>query len=79
MMGSMLSRRADRSFELGILTVGADAVALRVDLLREPRADGTFGAIPSLKYAGEWVTTVALAYPAETWHWLAVRDGFTSS
>ncbi|KAM3507266.1 hypothetical protein MY10362_001864 [Beauveria mimosiformis] len=40
---------------LDILTVGSDAVELRVDLLREPLADGTFDDIPSLKYVGEQV------------------------
>ncbi|KAM0744804.1 hypothetical protein ACQRIT_000188 [Beauveria bassiana] len=40
---------------LDILTVGSDAVELRVDLLREPLADGTFADIPSLKYVGEQV------------------------
>ncbi|KAI9167282.1 Pentafunctional AROM polypeptide [Paramyrothecium foliicola] len=40
---------------LDILTVGADAVEIRVDLLREPRGDGTFFDIPSLSYVGEQV------------------------
>jgi 3-dehydroquinate dehydratase-1 len=40
---------------LDILTVGADAVEIRVDLLREPRGDGTFAEIPSLSYVGEQV------------------------
>jgi 3-dehydroquinate dehydratase-1 len=40
---------------LDILSVGADAVEIRVDLLKEPLEDGTFGAIPSLKYVGEQV------------------------
>ena len=40
---------------LDILTVGADAVELRVDLLKETHPDGTFSAIPSLKYVGEQV------------------------
>jgi 3-dehydroquinate dehydratase-1 len=40
---------------LDILTVGADAVEIRVDLLREPRGDGTFSDIPSLSYVGEQV------------------------
>lgn len=40
---------------LDILTVGADAVEIRVDLLKEPLADGTFSAIPSLSYVGEQV------------------------
>ncbi|KAF2142492.1 uncharacterized protein K452DRAFT_308147 [Aplosporella prunicola CBS 121167] len=38
---------------LDILSVGADAVELRVDLLKEPLPDGTFSAIPSLRYVGE--------------------------
>ncbi|KAI0134608.1 3-dehydroquinate dehydratase [Xylariales sp. AK1849] len=40
---------------LDILTVGADAVELRVDLLKEPLGDGTFAQIPSLSYVGEQV------------------------
>ena len=40
---------------LDILTVGADGVELRVDLLREPNKDGTFSDIPSLRYVGEQV------------------------
>ncbi|KAL1636436.1 hypothetical protein SLS58_009789 [Diplodia intermedia] len=38
---------------LDILSVGADAVELRVDLLKEPLPDGSFSAVPSLKYVGE--------------------------
>jgi 3-dehydroquinate dehydratase-1 len=38
---------------LEILSVGADAVELRVDLLKEPLSDGSFAAVPSLKYVGE--------------------------
>lgn len=38
---------------LDILTVGSDAVELRVDLLREPIGDGKFAEVPSLKYVGE--------------------------
>jgi 3-dehydroquinate dehydratase-1 len=38
---------------LEILSVGADAVELRVDLLKEPLSDGTFNPVPSLKYVGE--------------------------
>jgi 3-dehydroquinate dehydratase-1 len=38
---------------LDILSVGADAVELRVDLLKEPLPDGSFSGIPSLKYVGE--------------------------
>lgn len=40
---------------LDILTVGADAVELRVDLLKEPLGDGTFAPIPSLSYVGQQV------------------------
>lgn len=40
---------------IDILTVGADAVEIRVDLLKEPRADGTFSSVPSLSYIGEQV------------------------
>ncbi len=40
---------------LDILTVGSDAVELRVDLLREPLGDGKFADVPSLKYVGEQV------------------------
>lgn len=40
---------------LDILTVGADAVEIRVDLLKEPLSDGTFSAVPSLSYVGEQV------------------------
>lgn len=38
---------------IDILTVGADAVELRVDLLKEPLIDGTFAPVPSLAYVGE--------------------------
>lgn len=38
---------------LDILSVGADAVELRVDLLKEPLEDGTFSPVPSLKYVGQ--------------------------
>jgi 3-dehydroquinate dehydratase-1 len=38
---------------LEILSVGADAVELRVDLLKEPLSDGTFSDVPSLEYVGE--------------------------
>ncbi|KAI1809172.1 3-dehydroquinate dehydratase [Poronia punctata] len=38
-----------------LLTVGCDAVELRVDLLKEPLGDGTFAQIPSLNYVGEQV------------------------
>lgn len=40
---------------LDILSVGADSVELRVDLLRDPSTDGQFGSVPSLKYVGEQV------------------------
>lgn len=40
---------------LDILTVGSDAVELRVDLLREPLGGGKFADVPSLKYVGEQV------------------------
>ncbi|KAH8156766.1 hypothetical protein CIB48_g11483 [Xylaria polymorpha] len=38
-----------------VLTVGCDAVELRVDLLKEPLRDGAFAQIPSLSYVGEQV------------------------
>ncbi|KAK6218270.1 dihydroorotate dehydrogenase [Pestalotiopsis sp. IQ-011] len=38
---------------IDILTVGADAVELRVDLLKEPLSDGSFAPVPSLSYVGE--------------------------
>ncbi|KAL1957159.1 hypothetical protein VTO42DRAFT_6302 [Malbranchea cinnamomea] len=37
---------------LDILSVGSDAVEIRVDLLKEPCSDGGFSAVPSLKYVG---------------------------
>ncbi|CAN8105820.1 unnamed protein product [Discula destructiva] len=40
---------------IDILTVGADAVEIRVDLLQEPLADGTYSSVPSLSYVGEQV------------------------
>ncbi|KAI5855001.1 aldolase [Durotheca rogersii] len=40
---------------IDILAVGADAVELRIDLLKEPLTDGTFAPIPSLSYVGEQV------------------------
>lgn len=40
---------------LDILTVGSDAVEIRVDFLKEPLGDGTYSAIPSLSYIGEQV------------------------
>ncbi|KAF1955457.1 aldolase [Byssothecium circinans] len=38
---------------LDILSVGADAIEIRVDLLEEPLPDGGVSKIPSLKYVGE--------------------------
>ncbi|KAF2266573.1 aldolase [Lojkania enalia] len=38
---------------LDILSVGADAIEMRVDLLEEPLPDGSIKKIPSLKYVGE--------------------------
>lgn len=40
---------------LDILTVGADALELRVDLLREGSGGGTYNPIPSLDYVGKQV------------------------
>lgn len=40
---------------IDILTVGADAVEIRVDLLKEPLSDGSFARVPSLSYVGEQV------------------------
>ncbi|GAO48087.1 hypothetical protein G7K_2274-t1 [Saitoella complicata NRRL Y-17804] len=40
---------------LDILTVGADAVELRVDLLKEPVGMGEFNPIPGLEYVGSQV------------------------
>ena len=40
---------------LDILSVGSDAVEIRVDLLKEPLPDGSFSAVPSLSYVGEQV------------------------
>ncbi|KAL7270440.1 hypothetical protein RUND412_006854 [Rhizina undulata] len=40
---------------LDILTVGADAIELRVDLLRESIGGGQFNPIPSIDYVGEQV------------------------
>lgn len=40
---------------LDILSVGSDAVEIRVDLLREPLSDGAFSSVPSLSYVGEQV------------------------
>ncbi|KAI9734964.1 MAG: hypothetical protein M1834_002046 [Cirrosporium novae-zelandiae] len=41
--------------DLDILSVGADAVEIRVDLLKEPHRDGTYSSMPSLQYVGEQV------------------------
>lgn len=41
--------------DLNILTVGADVVELRVDLLKEILSDGSVNPVPSLKYVGEQV------------------------
>jgi 3-dehydroquinate dehydratase-1 len=38
---------------LDILSVGADAIEIRVDLLEEPQAHGCRRGVPSLKYVGE--------------------------
>ncbi|CAP73637.1 uncharacterized protein PODANS_2_10000 [Podospora anserina S mat+] len=38
---------------IDILTVGSDAVEIRVDLLKEPLGNGRFSEIPSLSYVGE--------------------------
>ncbi|KAF2278082.1 aldolase [Westerdykella ornata] len=40
---------------LDILSVGADAIEIRVDLLEEPQPDGCRSKVPSLKYVGEQV------------------------
>ena len=40
---------------LDILSVGSDAVEIRVDLLEEPLPDGSFSNVPSLSYVGEQV------------------------
>lgn len=40
---------------LDILSVGSDAVEIRVDLLKEPLGDGSYSAVPSLSYVGEQV------------------------
>ncbi|AEO63552.1 525f730c-7c91-43ef-9605-d00d4a60c7ea [Thermothielavioides terrestris] len=40
---------------IDILTVGADAIEIRVDLLKEPLGNGTYSEIPSLSYVGEQV------------------------
>lgn len=40
---------------LDILSVGSDAVEIRVDLLKEPLTDGSVSGVPSLQYVGEQV------------------------
>jgi 3-dehydroquinate dehydratase-1 len=40
---------------LDILSVGADAIEIRVDLLEEPLPDGSSSRVPSLRYVGEQV------------------------
>ncbi|KUJ15940.1 aldolase [Mollisia scopiformis] len=40
---------------LDILSVGSDAVEIRVDLLKETLPDGSFSSVPSLSYVGEQV------------------------
>lgn len=40
---------------LDILSVGSDAVEIRVDLLKEPLSDGTYSPVPSLSYVAEQV------------------------
>ena len=40
---------------LDIISVGADAIELRVDLLKEPLANGAYAAVPSIRYVGEQV------------------------
>ncbi|KAF2770075.1 aldolase [Teratosphaeria nubilosa] len=40
---------------IDILSVGADSVELRVDLLESPSPDGTIRSIPSIEYVGEQV------------------------
>lgn len=40
---------------LDILSVGSDAVEIRVDLLKEPLPDGTYSSVPSISYVGEQV------------------------
>jgi 3-dehydroquinate dehydratase-1 len=40
---------------LDILSVGSDAVEIRVDLLKEPLPDGSFSSVPSISYVGEQV------------------------
>ncbi|KAH0295524.1 aldolase, partial [Aureobasidium melanogenum] len=43
---------------LDILSVGADAIEIRVDLLKETKPDGSFNQVPSLQYVGEQLMTL---------------------
>ncbi|KAF1355117.1 type I 3-dehydroquinase-domain-containing protein [Delphinella strobiligena] len=43
---------------LDILSVGADAIEIRVDLLKDTGADGSSSKVPSLQYVGEQVMTL---------------------
>jgi len=43
---------------LDILSVGADVIEIRVDLLEDTKADGTHTNVPSLQYVGEQVMTL---------------------
>ncbi|KAI4727094.1 aldolase [Aureobasidium sp. EXF-10728] len=43
---------------LDILSVGADAIEIRVDLLKETKPDGSFSDVPSLQYVGEQLMTL---------------------
>lgn len=43
---------------LDILSVGADAIEIRVDLLKETRPDGSVSDVPSLQYVGEQLMTL---------------------
>lgn len=43
---------------LDILSVGADAIEIRVDLLRDPNPDESDGRVPSIQYVGEQVMTL---------------------
>lgn len=40
---------------IDILTVGCDAIEIRVDLLKEPLGNGRYAAVPSLSYVGQQV------------------------
>lgn len=43
---------------LDILSVGADAIEVRVDLLKDIQQDGSLSEVPSLQYVGEQVMTL---------------------